>query len=152
MDLTQGCATVGIVLIAGREAPAIQEIGKRSGRDDWLIFVTEAGKEIVGVGESVVHADIEIVLIELLLRFHQIVIAADIEAGQRRWKQGGYASRDRVNGASWEDVCRNAAGADSDRHTAHPHREVSARGDRLREVWVEYFALVRRITSAIENI
>src|SRR5205823_1357325 len=124
MDLADRCTSVGIVLIARREASAIQEIGKRSGRDDRLIFVTEAGKEIVGVSESMVDADIEIVLVELFFGIHQVVIAADVKAGKRRGKQGGDTSCDRVDGTGGEDVRGNSTGPYPNGHTTHG----SARG------------------------
>src|SRR5258708_1997458 len=64
VDFTDRSAAIRIVLVAGREPSAIQKVCERTGREDRLIFVAEAHKEVVVVGESVIDADIEIVLIE----------------------------------------------------------------------------------------
>ena len=152
MDFADRRAAISIVLIAGRETSAIQEIGERPGCEDRLIFVAEAHKEIVVVGESVIDADIEVVLIEVLLGVYQIVVAADVKAGRRSRKQGGNAGRDRVNGTGRENVSGDPAGRDSDWEAAHASRIASARGHSLSEVWIEDFALVRPAAVAVEDI
>src|SRR5262249_387140 len=148
-------AAVSIVLTTRRKAAAIQEIRERSWRHDRVIFVAEAGKEIVVLAYSLVHSNIKIVLIDSLFGGHQVVVAADIEAGQWRREQCSKASGygvDRLRAGCWEYIGGKAARTYANRHAAHSGRVVSACSDRLSEVWVKYFALVRRISSTIENI
>src|SRR5262249_40793007 len=103
-------AAVSIVLTTRRKPAAIQEIRERSWRHDRLIFVAESVKEIVAPAQSLVYANIKIVLVELLLGIHQVVVATNIEAGQGCREQRSNASGHGVDGArtgGGKDVARD---------------------------------------------
>jgi hypothetical protein len=61
MGLAQCQAAVCVVLVAAEKVAPVKEIGKGAGNDPRLIFITESGKKVIGVGKLVVDSDVEIV-------------------------------------------------------------------------------------------
>src|ERR1700732_3265273 len=78
VQFADGCAAIGIILIARGEPAAIKKTSEGTRGEDGLVLVTETGEEVILFGKSVVEADVEIVLLQALLGIDKIVIPVDV--------------------------------------------------------------------------
>ena len=106
-------------------------------------------EEVVAVGELVVDADVEVVLVQALLRIDKIVVAVDVDVRLRiQGRDGGGCGTDRAGASDRENIGWGSRFVDCNRHAAET--QVIEPGA-LSETRIEDLALIRWISAAVHD-